>query len=53
MAIVFQGKGDWALGASAQRLRGRVAGAPAARNIPAHGSFMFNAYLKVPAIAPM
>jgi len=30
-----------------------VAGASAARNIPAHGSFMFNAYLKVRAIEPM
>jgi hypothetical protein len=36
-------------GASARR----VAGARAARNIPTHGSFMFNAYLKVRAIGPM
>jgi hypothetical protein len=53
MAIVFQSKGDWAPGAAARRSSGRVAGASAARNIRAHGSFMFNAYLKVPAIAPM
>jgi hypothetical protein len=51
--MVFQNKGDWAPGALAQRLRGRVAGACAARNIRAHGSFMFNAYLKHRHIGPM